>query len=120
LAAKSYRRTDTTPDLLVSYHAALTEQVSPGTASPGYGPAWGPGYGWQGRGGGTGPAATSPARLTVGTLLVNISEAGTKRLLWQGTAEEAVDPDPEKTAARIKAITATLLKEFPPRSSRNR
>ncbi len=115
LAAKSYQKTDTNPDLLVTYHAALTEQLSPGTASPGYGPAWGPGYGWYGRGGGTGPAGTSPATLTVGTLTVEISDAATTRMLWHGSAEDTVGQDGDKTAATIKKHVAALFERFPPR-----
>ncbi|HMK22675.1 MAG TPA: DUF4136 domain-containing protein, partial [Terriglobales bacterium] len=51
LAAKGFQKQVTDPDLFVSYHAALNEEIYYNTSSVGvgYGPSWGPGYGWYGR-----------------------------------------------------------------------
>ena len=55
LAAKSLQKTDSQPDLVVSYHAALNQEIRYNTTSidVGYGPGWGTGYGYYG--GGWGP-----------------------------------------------------------------
>lgn len=100
LGAKSFQKADTGPDMLVSYHAALTEEVYYNTTSVGYGPAWGPGYGWYGRGDGWGAAAgtsvTTPIELTIGTLTVDIYDAKQKQMVWRGSGSETVGPIPSK------------------------
>jgi hypothetical protein len=78
---------DNDPDVLVSYHAATGEEVHDNTTpfGYGYGPAWGPGSGWYrggyGRGGGVSTATTSPTKVTIGTVVVDIYDAKEKRMI---------------------------------------
>jgi len=121
LAAKGFQKHETNPDLVVSYHAALSEEVHYSTTSVGvgYGPSWGPGYGWYGRGGGwgvsTGTSVTTPNTVTVGTLIVEIYEAKDKQMIWRGTGSETVSQDPEKNAEKIQETTAAMFEKFPPK-----
>jgi hypothetical protein len=69
---------------------------------------WG-GWYW----GGWGPAETVVRTYLKGTLVVDLFDAKTKKLVWRGTASETVSDDPAKNAERIdKAIREMFGKKF--------
>jgi hypothetical protein len=121
LTTKGYQKTETNPDMFVTYHAALSEEVYYNTTSMGvgYGPGWGPGYGWYGRGGGWGMASgtsvTTPNKVVTGTLNVDIYDAKDKQMIWRGTGSDTVSQDPEKNTEKIQEATAAMFEKFPPK-----
>jgi len=121
LAAKSLQKTENQPDLVVSYHAALNQEIRYNTTSidAGYGPGWGAGYSYYGRGGGWGPRGgdtiTTPTKITVGTLNVDIYDSKRKEMIWRGSASETLTTDRQKTIDLIKERTAAMFEKFPPR-----
>jgi len=54
--------------------------------------------------------------VTVGTLVVDIFGARTKRAVWHGSATDAVTGDPERDAKKIRKAITKLLERFPPRT----
>ncbi|MBA5867203.1 MAG: DUF4136 domain-containing protein [Nitrospira sp. CR1.3] len=121
LATKGFQKADAGPDMFVSYHGALSEEIYYNTTSMGvgYGPAWGPGYGWYGRGGGwgmsSGTSVTTPNKVITGTLIVDIYDAKNKHMIWRGTGSDTVSENPEKNTEKIQEATEAMFEKFPPK-----
>jgi hypothetical protein len=117
LAAKGLRKTDTDPDLIVVYQAAVNQERQWNAYSSGGG-YWGWG-GWGGWGGMNTTTATSET-INIGTLNVDFYDLETKKQIWRGEATKTLDPpkDPNKLQGRIDKAVARLLKNFPPRSDK--
>ena len=98
-----------TPDVLVAYHAAFDRdlQVS------GFGTGWGP-YRW----GGTRSVSARTEEIVVGTMIVDLIDARTNRIIWRGTATRDVDmhASPEKRDRNISRTTEKLFKHYPPKA----
>ena len=69
-------------------------------------------YGVQGVGGGH--ATTSITSYTVGTLVIDMFDARTKRAIWRATAEGTVPETPARVNASIDATIPRMFAEFPP------
>lgn len=97
------------PDLHVTYHASTKEEVQLNTTSMGYGYpggwAYGGGFygGAYGMGGiGMGTSTTSVSTYQMGTLVVDVWDARTDKLVWRGMASNiAVSQDPDKMQKKI-------------------
>ena len=55
--------------------------------------------------------------LRSGTLVVDMFDASTKKLVWRGTAEGALSTKPEENYPKVEKIIARLFKKFPPTPS---
>ncbi|HWC65328.1 MAG TPA: DUF4136 domain-containing protein [Thermoanaerobaculia bacterium] len=104
LAAKGLTKSDR-PDLLVSMHARLTRRATFETRSWGYGPGR-----WQ-----TG-VRTTPEEIPVGTLVVDLVDAGAKQLVWRGTARRVLDlmASPEEKEKTTRETVARMFAGYPP------
>lgn len=96
-------------DLLVGFHASVSQkiEVTPTTISYGYG--WGRGY--------VGTTYGNDVRTyDEGTLIVDLIDAATKTLVWRGTARATVykDADPEYRTTRIREAVQAILERYPP------
>ncbi|WP_163335721.1 DUF4136 domain-containing protein [Desulfopila sp. IMCC35008] len=100
-------------DLLVSYGYTIQtrfEQV-PLDTHVGFG------YGRYSRYGVVGfDSGTSFEQYDVGTLVIDLTESGTGRLLWRGTGVERLPdyPTPEKNIALVNKLVGAILGQFPP------
>jgi hypothetical protein len=120
LGIKGYQKaTDGTPDFLIAYMTSIEQKLDVSTFHYGYG--YPSGYSFR-RGFG-GPAYTSiPSSETYvdqydeGTLLLDIVNPQTKKLIWRGTAVDTVQKNdsPEKREERINKAVADMLQKFPP------
>lgn len=117
LAAKGFTKSDTNPDVFVVYHVAIDKQKDISTYSSGYGGGYGA-YGW-GYGGGWagGTSTTSVKDILVGTLVVDIADAGTRKLAWRGMGvkEVNVQASPEKRDKSIASAVKKMFKNYPPK-----
>lgn len=119
LANKGMRRSDgEAGEFAVGYQVILDEEVSYNTVNTGYGGGWGYG-GWYGPGyGGIGMSTsrTYENRVTVGTLIIDMFDTGTRQLVWRGTGESEVQQirDPVERQNRLNAIVDKILESFPP------
>ena len=96
------------PDLLVGYFLVLEERVD-WTWVSGY---WG--WGWWA------PPRPVPYTYEAGTLVVDLVDARTKKLLWRGSTSAALTPasDPERSQARIDRAVDRVLANWPPPKKR--
>ena len=86
------------------------------------GPSWGGwGWGWGGWGGWGGAyggfSSAYVHSYTVGTLAVDMFDAGTRQAIWRGTAEGALKKNPTKATADIQTAVAEMFATFPPGSA---
>jgi hypothetical protein len=77
------------------------------------------GGGWRWRGmGGLGEATTNVETYTVGTLVVDIFEANTKKLIWRGSASDTLSNNSDKNIKELDKSAKKMFDHFPPRAGR--
>jgi hypothetical protein len=94
-------------DLLVDYDGAVGQQAQYNTMGMG---GWG--YGWRG---GTQMTTTSVSYIPVGTLVVNLGDNKTHKLVWRSTASSTISDNPEKVTKQIQKATAKMFSKYPPK-----
>jgi hypothetical protein len=50
----------------------------------------------------------------MGQLVVDIGNPKTKKMLWQGTATDTLNDNPQKTSNKIDKAVEDMFKKFPP------
>jgi hypothetical protein len=107
LQEKGLRRVDADGDLTVTYHASAEKSVDIQTFDTGYP------YGcW---GGCMGTSSTTVRPITTGTLVVDLVDTRTNRLLWRGQGSDTITDDPAETERKIYEIVGRMFAEFPPK-----
>jgi hypothetical protein len=105
-------------DIAVAAHIATHEEHQLDTFYDG--PMWN-GWGWYGPWAWGPPMAYQRNRVTsytVGTLVVDMFDARTKRAVWSGTAEDTIPGTPAKINADIDAAVTKMFAGFPPGTPR--
>jgi hypothetical protein len=105
LAAKGYARADSGADFLVAAYTGRQSRIQVTDWGYGYGP-----YGrWYG-----GPVDVY--EYEEGSLILDVVDAPSKKLVWRGAATAIIDPDatPEERTKRINEAIAKVLAKFPP------
>jgi len=111
---------DEKPDFYVAYHVGLkdsspdisTQYYSDGMAGHAFA------YSADSRSAGKGaPAMNETPSYLTGSLLIDIIDAGSQKLVWRGTAAGEVDPGltSQQRDERTKAIVHEILSYFPPK-----
>jgi len=100
------------PDIYVTYHFTSQENTSYNTTSMGYGGYGGYGGGWGGYGGmgygGMGSSTTYATTYTEGTLIIDLYDPETKKLVWRGTGTVTVKAKPEKQIKQVENILTKI------------
>ncbi|MBO0933795.1 DUF4136 domain-containing protein [Fibrella aquatilis] len=122
LAKKGLKETTRRPDLLIGYHFFVEEKTRTVTNNNYAGaPFYGPYYGW-GRWGyaGWGPAwyganfgpSYAQEKYEAGTVVVDMVDNRTKRLIWRGSVQNAVG-DPTKISSKLVREVERIVEKFP-------
>jgi hypothetical protein len=110
LAAKGLVRVEPSanPDVLVAYHASFDRNLEISGSIQGWGPFGLGGDRW-------GSARVQP--VVVGTLVVDISDARTRALVWRSLASSDISPTdkPETRDKKITKATQKMFKNYPPK-----
>jgi Domain of unknown function (DUF4136) len=61
-----------------------------------------------------GMATTTIERVPVGTLVLDIFDTESKKLIWRGKASEVLSEKPEKDEKKLEKALADMFKHFPP------
>lgn len=113
MAAKGFTRQEGSGDLAIVGNVATQEKQTLDTMYTGTGMGgWGYGPGW-----GYGGMATSTTRVntyTVGTLVLDMFDTGTKKAVWRGVASGTVPDSPEKTETAVNTALDKMFASFPP------
>lgn len=70
--------------------------------------------GW--RWGGSGIATTSVYNSRMGSLVISMFDANSKKLIWRGTSTADLSDKAEKNVGKLNKAIANMFKKFPPKS----
>lgn len=120
LIQKGLTENQTDPDLLVSIATILKnkQSVSSNTDFYGYGGAYRP-WVWGGGMGVTGYTTYNVQDYTDGSLIINIADAKTKNLIWEGIGNKEIDSPLKDPDTQIPAAVTSIMKNFPPGAAKN-
>jgi hypothetical protein len=108
LAAKGLTKVASGGDLGVSAFGSTHNQQSLETFYNGFGGGWF----WRGFGGGE--TTTEVVNTPMGSLVVDMFDGQTKRLVWRSNSSETLSGDPEKNEKKLEHEVADMFKHFPP------
>lgn len=107
LSAKGIEQAPGNPQLLVAFHTGVRERTEV------FNTGWGGGYSGYGYWPGYGHSNIETRNYTEGTLMVDLIDAGEKRLVWRGKAVGVVG-DYESQESRIREAVMEMFKKYPP------
>jgi hypothetical protein len=110
LAAKGWTRVASGGDATVAAFGKLTQQDTMQSFYSGF-----PGWGWTGWGG-TGTVTTTVVPENIGTLVVDMFDGQSKRLIWRGMATDTLSSKPEKNDKKLEKAVNEMFDHFPPKS----
>jgi hypothetical protein len=102
MAARGFRRVEREkPDFLVTYYAAVEKPIRAESVA-------------YAAGGPARSAADASGAYAQGTLILDVLDARTGKLVWRGAGRKVIQPeqDPEQRRARIDDAAAALASEF--------
>lgn len=108
LSAKGLQKSET-PSLLISFFTKAKERVDVYQNHYGWGGYWGWGWGHPWGGG------TTVSKTTEGTLYIDIIDAKTNELIWQGIGTAPLSRNMEKKEAMIQEVVSKILERYPPK-----
>jgi len=114
MVKKGLQEANTDPDVLVNVVTVIKneKQVMANTNYYGYGGYYRP-YGWGG-GMGSGYTTYNVADYKDGSLIIEVIDADTKSLVWEGIGNQEIDKPMENPDQQIQGIVAKILAGFPP------
>lgn len=115
LAARGFAKTSTGEgDFGVGYHGFIEGKIDVQTIDRYYG--YGPGWGYYGGGYGGIATETYVDQYDEGTLILDIVDNRSQKLVWRGSTSARVieDHTPQKRDERAQAAVDAILAEFPP------
>jgi hypothetical protein len=113
LTAKGWKETDEAQaDAQVVIHGARSTKQ---TFDSMYDGASWSGYGWEGWGTPDTHATTGSREIRVGTLVVDVFDAKTKKLIFRGMGEDEISDQPEQNRKKIDAGAEKMFRNFPPK-----
>ena len=71
--------------------------------------------GWWWGGWGARTATTTVENQPVGTLVLDMYDAGNHRLIWRGMAADTLSEKPEKNENKLQKTATKMFKDFPPK-----
>lgn len=107
MPAKGFSKSET-PDVLISLFTKERERVNVYNNM-----GWGYGYGW-GWGPSWGMGYTRTTSTPEGTLYIDIIDAKTKELVWQGIGTGYLTTNSEKKDERFQEFVSKILEKYPP------
>jgi hypothetical protein len=111
LAARGWTQVETGGDISIVAIQMTSNQQTLNTFYNGFGGGWG----WRRfGGGGIGEATTTTETYKVGTLVVDLFDAKTKKLLWRGSSSDTLSNNSDKNIKNLDKGVEKMFKQFPP------
>ena len=110
LAGEGLTPSEASPDLFVLTHCASEMRQELRVTDYGY--AYGPGYYRWGYGYPSYDVDTVTYR--VGTLVIDIVDAKTGKMVWRGEASDTIGDDPQKLEKKVSKVVAKMFLKYPP------
>ncbi len=109
LAAKGWTKVDSGGDVAVIAVESTQNQQTLNTFYDGFGGGWR----WRGFGG-FGDTTTTVDTYKVGTLVVDLFDASTKKLIWRGSATDTLSDKSDKNIKTLDKGVQKMFDRFPP------
>lgn len=109
LAAKAWKQVDSGGDVAVVAIETTQTQQTLNTFYDGFGGGWR----WRGFGG-FGDSTTTVDTYRVGTLVVDLFDSSTKKLIWRGSASETLSDKSDKNIKTLDKGVQKMFDRFPP------
>lgn len=113
LTAKGWTMSPSGGDAAVSAFGRVKNEQTLNTFYDGLGGGWGWRRGW---GGGVETASTTVENTPVGTLVVDVFDGSSKKLIWRGMSSDTVSSKPAKNEKKLEKDVESMFKKFPPPS----
>jgi hypothetical protein len=110
LAAKGWTKVDSSGDVSIVAMEIIRNQQTLNTFYDGFGGGW--------RWGGFGDATTTTETYKVGTLVVDLFDTKTKKLVWRGSSSDTLSNNSDKNIKNLDKGAEKMFKHFPPGSSK--
>jgi hypothetical protein len=114
LAAKGLTQVDSGGEISIVAVEMTQNQQTLNTFYNGFGGGWG----WRRFGGGLGEATTTTETYKVGTLVVDLFDASSKKLLWRGSSSDTLSNNSDKNIKNLDKGVEKMFKKFPPGSGK--
>jgi len=115
LAAKGWNLVESGGDVSIIAIQTTLEQQTLNTFYDGIGGGWG----WRRfGGGGFGEATTTTENYKVGTVIVDLFDTSTKKLIWRGAASDTLSNNSNKNIENLDKGVTKMFKKFPPEASK--
>ncbi|MGJ5818125.1 DUF4136 domain-containing protein [Paludibaculum fermentans] len=108
LTAKGWKKVDSGGDATVAAFGSTHKERTLDTFYSGFG------GGWRWRGFGDGMATTTVEYTQVGTLVVDVFDAQTRKLVWRGSSSATLSGKAEKNEKKLQKDVGEMFKHFPP------
>jgi hypothetical protein len=108
LAAKGWTKVDAGGNASIAAFGSTHSQRSMDTFYSGFG------GGWRWRGFGDGMATTTVHYTQIGTLVVDVFDAQSKKLLWRGSSSATLSGKAEQNEKKLEKDVTDMFKQFPP------
>ena len=109
LAAKGWTQVESDADICIMAMEMTDEHRTLNTYYDNFGGGWG----WR-RGGGFATATTTEDTYTVGTLVVDLFDTGTRRLVWRGSASDTISAKSDRNIRKLDTSVQKMFEHFPP------
>jgi len=108
LQARGWTKVDSDADASVAAFGSTHDQRTLETFYNGFG-------GWRWRGFDGGMATTTVDVTKVGTLVVDVFDTQSKKLLWRGSSTDTLSDKAEKNEKKLEKDVTEMFKHFPPK-----
>jgi hypothetical protein len=105
-AAKGWAKVESGGDATVSAFGRTHNEQTLETYYNGFGGGWL----WRG----FGDATTTVENTPVGTLVVDLFDGNSKKLIWRGSSSETLSEKPDKNEKKLEKAVEEMFKHFPP------
>jgi hypothetical protein len=110
LQAKGWHQVAAGGDVTVTAVAIEKDKKEYTTFYDGFGPRW-RWHGW-----GPGMATTEIDHVPVGSLILDLYDSGSGRLVWRGQASDELSGKPDKDSQKLEKAVNKMLEKFPPQA----
>ena len=110
MLAKGFTQNSDNPDMLVNITSIMKNQQEIVANSYGYGGGYRP-YAW---GGGNMSTTVNVQNYTAGSLIIEVANASTKKLIWEGIGNQDIDAPSSNPEQAINTAVQKIMAAFPP------
>ena len=111
MVRSGFTKVASNPDVVISTHLLTKEEKE--VVATGYGVGYGYGPYWGAMGGGMSTASVNT--YIQGTLILDMYDARTKKLVWRGTGTDTASDKADKNTKKVTKALDRMFKTYPPK-----